>query len=340
MQWIQLIILLQCNDLLGTQGAGIHAYVTLTRKTALSCISTSPRAGWCSPWTPYSGGLASETSQIPIQLSIHKRCQNRSSLWKPHPTIHRTPRIHYQRIHCTCPKDSRLASVTRPINVCLEIMFESWVSVQMYSHIKVSKLNQCESNNQRCLPDTTKVASCIHKIFLPCIKPYKALLLVAFSHFKSSPSSNTRADEYSCFQQLASTTHYSTIICKSCHQRRKDMCAHACITLKGWVKGAKMDRAASVASNEATASLTFLAPKQKMRWFEDGKTWLSQNTTRQFPHRGRFAQSRGFKKFGLSQRATLFFLKCWIFLWKEKNLSKPAALNEPANLHKVFSRFW
>lgn len=80
----------------------------------------------------------------------------------------------------------------------------------MYSHIKVSKLNQCESNNQRCLPDTTKVASCIHKIFLPCIKPYKALLLVAFSHFKSSPSSNTRADEYSCFQQLASTTHYST----------------------------------------------------------------------------------------------------------------------------------
>lgn len=73
----------------------------------------------------------------------------------------------------------------------------------MYSHIKVSKLNQCESNNQRCLPDTTKVASCIHKIFLPCIKPYKALLLVAFSHFKSSPSSNTRADEYSCFQQIS-----------------------------------------------------------------------------------------------------------------------------------------
>lgn len=172
------------------------------------------------------------------------------------------------------------------------------------------------SNNQRGLPDT-KVASCIHKIFLPCIKPYKSFLLVAFSHFKSSPSSNTRADEYSCFQQLASTTHYSTIICKGCHQRRKDMCAHACMTLKGWVKGAKMARAASVASNEATAFYLFGSKtKDEMIWRRENFTEPKHHKT--ISHRGRFAQRRGFKKFGLSQRATLFFLKCWTCLWKEK----------------------
>lgn len=218
-------------------------------------------------------------------------------------------------------------------------MFESWVSVQMYSHIKVSKLNQCESNNQRCLPDT-KVASCIHKIFLPCIKPYKSLLLVAFSHFKSSTSSNTRADEYSCFQQLASTTHYSTIICKSCHQRRKDMCAHACITLKGWVKGAKMDRAASVASNEATAFYLFGSKtKDEMIWRREDLTEPKHHKTIS-PQREICTEQR-LQKVWVESKSYIALLEVLnIFVEKKKNLSKPAALNEPANLHKVFSRFW
>lgn len=221
-------------------------------------------------------------------------------------------------------------------------MFESWISVQMYSHIKVSKLNQFESLTirgasltQQRLPDAyTRFSS-------PVSSLNKSLLLVAFSHFKSSPSSNTRADEYSCFQQLASTTHYSTIICKGCHQRRKDMCAHACITLKGWVKGAKMDRAASVASNEATAFYLFGSKtKDEMIWRRENLTEPKHHKTIS-PQRGICTEQRLQKVWAESKSYIVLLEVLNIFVKKKKkNLSKPAVLNEPANLHKVFSRFW
>lgn len=133
MQWIRLIILLQCNDPLGTQGAGIHAYVTLTRKTALSCIST--------PQDRSQSRTMFNITHHKLATWLQKRHRSQSN---------------WVSTECASPHNSqdpkdplpchwRLASVTWLIDVCLEIMFESWDSVQMYIHIKVSKLNQCES---------------------------------------------------------------------------------------------------------------------------------------------------------------------------------------------------
>lgn len=106
----------------------------------------------------------------------------------------------------------------------------------------------------------TKVVSCIHiiHIFPPL---YQARLFgwvsrtLAHTPDTALPS-HTGGDEYSCFQQLASSERYSAIICNGCHERYKDVFTHVCVTPRLGAS-TKTARTAAAVSNAVTAFYLF-----------------------------------------------------------------------------------
>lgn len=99
---------------------------------------------------------------------------------------------------------------------------------------------------------TTKFASSIHRIhhFSPLYQALQVLLMC----FWDVPLSHTRGDEYSCVQQLASTTLHTAIICMAAIKETR-MCVSVCV----WhcKTGTKWARMAAVASNSVRTFYLF-----------------------------------------------------------------------------------
>lgn len=81
---------------------------------------------------------------------------------------------------------------------------------------------------------------------------------------------------------------------------------------------------------------------QNKRWddLKTGRLDWAKTPQDNFPTEGDLHRAEASKSLGWVKELHCSSWSVEYFCEKKKNLSKPAALNEPANLHKVFSRFW
>ncbi len=126
----------------------------------------------------------------------------------------------------------------------------------------------------------TKVVSCIH-IRHQALQVLFVRFQDAHTRSKHSPPSHTEEDEYSCFQQLAGTAHHAALICMTAIKDTR-MPVFVCGWHRGWICVQRLQEWQLWLQIQSQLS-AFLATKQKREWFDDGESWLSQDTITWFP---------------------------------------------------------